>query len=187
MNEKLTDYLSMSKYYRDYFWKDGIPYGLDPLSDPSATSYKIPMDPYRKKISIEKYEWGDFFTQVYNSELLDFRSLKVENQLAWERTALPKSEGPKSLIRDQNDRVILIEEYVFRKTRCIECRILTPHKVLIAVQNIYYKEFNEAFDGVILRDANNHQVMSKEYAMNSQTNEFGDLLKENWDMQRALK
>lgn len=177
----------MSGYFRNYFWKEGIPYGVDPLSEPSATSYKIPMDPYRKKISIEKYVWGDFFTQVYNSELLDFRTLKAENQQAWERTPLAKSEGTKSIIRDQNDRVILIEEYEFRNHRCVECRIFSPHEVLIATQNIYFKEFNDAFDGVILRDANGHQVMRKEYEMNQQTKEFGDIIKTVWDMQSTLK
>ena len=171
-------------HFRDYFWKDGLPVGLEALPDPSSTSYKIVSDPYRKRISIEKYAWGDFDGVIYDSQLLDFRTLKAENMMPWERTTLGDT---KCLIRDQNDRAILFEEYQFKKHRCIECRVLTPHGVLVGVQRLFYKEFDDAFNGVVLYDANHHAVMKKEYEIHAATNEFGELIKELWEVPKSFQ
>ncbi|MGZ3633348.1 MAG: hypothetical protein ACXU9U_04950 [Parachlamydiaceae bacterium] len=47
----------MSKYYRDYIWKEGIPYGIEAIESFETITYKIAMDPYRKRIAIEKMVW----------------------------------------------------------------------------------------------------------------------------------
>lgn len=168
-------------YYRDYFWKEGAPIGKEVLSEPTGTCYKIVTDPYRKRITVEKYIWGDFDELEYDSLLLDFRTLKLENQLAWEKKILSEDpENSKSLIRDQNDRVILMETYKFNNHRCIECRTYYPMGILVSIQKIFYKEFSDHFNGVILYDAHDRQVMRKEYDIDPITQEFGELLAEEW-------
>lgn len=58
----------MTKYYKDYQWKDGIPYGINPIAEITQTdSYKIIADPYFKRISIESYVKGQFSGIVYDS------------------------------------------------------------------------------------------------------------------------
>lgn len=171
----------MNPYYRDYFWKEGLPYGIEKMPSPEDITYKVVMDPYKKRISIEKYSWGDFLELVYDSALFDFRNLKTENQLAWEKTAIPDSSV--SIIRDQNDRVILREEYEFESQRCRKCTIYSPQGILIGIQRMYYQEMSDSFNGVILNDANDHQVMRKEYEMSKALNEFGQLTREVWDFE----
>lgn len=174
----------MNPYYRDYFWKEGLPYGIEQMPSPEDITYKVVMDPYKKRISIEKYSWGDFLELVYDSALFDFRSLKGENQFAWEKTRVRDSSV--SIIRDQNDRVILKEEYEFEGERCRKCSIYSPHGILIGIQRMYYHGLNDSFNGVELRDANDHQVMRKEYEMNQVLDEFGQLTKELWDFSKIV-
>ena len=50
----------MSKHYRDYIWKSGIPYGINTVDVTDTLSYKIPMDPYRKRIAVEEWKVGKF-------------------------------------------------------------------------------------------------------------------------------
>lgn len=168
-------------YYRDYFWKDGLPVGKDALTEPTGTCYRILSDPYKKRITVEKYVWGDFDELTYDSQLLDFRKLKVENMNAWEKKLLSESEeNSKFLLRDENDRVVLMETYTFKDKRCVECHTYYPMGILVSVQKIFYKEFNDPFNGVILYDGQGRQVMRKEYEMDNVTKEFGTLLKEEW-------
>jgi len=46
------------------------------------------MDPYRKRISLEKHKEGHFDSVIYDSALLNFRHLTVEEQTAWHEIAL---------------------------------------------------------------------------------------------------
>ena len=70
----------MFKYYSDYYWKDGKPYGKDEINpNQSPFAYKIVQDPYFKRFSIEKYRQEHFEKNVYDSILLDFRHLSLKN------------------------------------------------------------------------------------------------------------
>jgi len=176
----------MSKYYRDYVWKEGIPYGIDPLPENAEMSYKIAMDPYRKRISIEKYKKGNFSEIVYDSALLDFRHLKSAEQTAWQKVIYDeKPDQIISHIRNQDDRLVFIETYRFEKDFCKECFAKSPHNVPISHQKMYYTSLQDAFNGVVLFDNNNHPVMFKEYQVDEGTGEFTELLEEQWDMIRC--
>ena len=182
----------MAEYYRDYVWKNGLPYGV--LKCPPADklegvvpelkneiTYKIASDPYHKRVSIEKYLDGNFSGIIYDSALFDFRHLKQGEQLAWQKTPISESECTAVChIRNQDDRLILIEEYQFEKGLCRECRTLSPIGALLSVQKITYKAFNDPFNGVFLFDSNGRAVMSKHYEFDEETREFSVLIKENW-------
>lgn len=175
----------MSEYYRDYVWKNGLPYGIlkcTPETTPKGEiSYKIASDPYHKRVSIEKYVDGNFLGVVYDSALFDFRHLKQGEKLAWQKTPIKETETTAVChIRNQDDRLILIEEYVFDKGLCRECRAFSPIGSLLSVQKITYKTFSEPFNGVFLFDSNDHAVMSKHYEFDEETREFSTLLKEDW-------
>lgn len=176
----------MSKYYTDYVWKEGIPYGIagdDSLDKmPEKFGYKIAMDPYRKRISIEKYENGLFHSVVYDSAFLDFRSLKPAEQAAWQKTVLTESpQTIKCIIRNQDDRVLFIEEYTFEKNLCRKCQVVSPHGITLSVQKIFYVLLSDSFNGVMLYDSNGHLVMFKKYQADATTGEFLELLEENWN------
>ncbi|MGK5595253.1 MAG: hypothetical protein ACSNEK_07850 [Parachlamydiaceae bacterium] len=169
----------MSGYYKTYQWKNGKPIGLNREERPSGLVYKIVTDPYYKRISIEEYQEGCFSKTIYDSVLLDFRSLKQNNYLAWERQW--NSNQEQSLIRDENDRVVYLETYKFHEQRCLECHIFYPNKTLLSIQKIFYKGINSlSFNGVILFDAIMQPVMLKEYEINHENGEFGNLVKEEW-------
>ena len=87
-----------------------------------------------------------------------------------------------SLIRDQNDRVILLEHYTFEKGRCRSCQVKSPHGHPLTSRKIFYKDFGDPFDGVILYDANEKPVMKKTYEMIPEFREFGELIDENWNL-----
>ena len=112
----------MTKLYRDYVWREGIPYGIDPIEKDAAISYKIPMDPYRKRIAIEKYIHGIFVGVIYDSAFLDFRHLKLAEQTAWQKQIVEENnEQIISTIRNQDDRLVFIETYHFENHYCREC------------------------------------------------------------------
>lgn len=175
----------MTKYYRDYRWIDGIPYGIDPIEEiVSMDTYKIVMDPYRKRISIEKYSLGQFFTVIDDSYLLDFRHLKKPEQTAWQK--LPILEEPDQtvcLIRDQDDRVLFLETHLFSKELCRECRVNSPHGIPLSVHRMFYTIYHDPFDGVILYDSNEHPVMMKRYEFDAGLQQYTTLLEEQWNMQ----
>lgn len=174
----------MSKFYEDYVWKNGKPYGITNKSTlDSSIFYKIVADPYYKRISIEKYVHEVFESLIYDSAIFDFRHLKPAEQNAWQKNTLSE-EGSKTIchIRNHDDRLILIEEYTFENDLCRQCRSFSPHGIQVSSQKIYYKSLNDPFNGTILYDKNNYQVMFKTYQVNPQTNEFTDLLEEQWDM-----
>lgn len=177
----------MTKQYRDYVWKEGIPYGIDPVDQNAEVSYKIPMDPYRKRIAIEKYISAVFIATLYDSAFLDFRHLKPAEQTAWQKLIVEEnSEQVISAIRNQDDRLILIETYRFENNYCRECHTKSPHGISISHQKMFYTALNDKFNGVVLFDNNDHPVMRKSYQCDENTGEFTLLLKEEWDMQKKV-
>lgn len=176
----------MAQYYGDYVWKNGLPYGIKPLPDETSKkgiSYKIASDPYHKRVSIEKYHDDNFSNIIYDSALFDFRHLKQGEQLAWQKTPITETTDTALChIRNQDDRLILIEEYYFEKDLCRECLAYSPLGLLLSRQKIYYKIFKDPFNGVTLFDSNQHAVMSKYYEFDETTQEFSQLLKEDWSL-----
>lgn len=171
----------MLKRYKDYLWKEGIPYGTEPTEEEEG--YKIAMDPYRKRISIEKYSQGQFTSIIYDSALFDFRHLKQEAQTAWQKSIVKEDEREVvAMIRNQDDRLILIETYAFEGELCRRCVSHSPHGVLVSRQQLYYKALGDAFNGVILFDANQKPVMRKRYEIDPKSNEFTQLLEEEWNV-----
>lgn len=177
----------MHKNYRDYFWKNGYPYGVGVVSeDPVGVTFKIVTDPYWKRVTIERYENGKFIKLDYDSQMLDFRKLKPDNQSQWQRETLAESpETVVSLIRDQDDRVILKETLKFQSDLCRECLVSTPNDYPISMHRMFYKILNDPFDGVVLYDLNEKEVMRKSYAFDETVREFTEMLKEEWDFTHA--
>lgn len=178
----------MNHYFEDYLWKKGKPVGKTVLSpqhiSEAPQSYKIVSDPYYKRISVEKYVYAVFEKIVYDSVFLDFRKLQPNEQTAWSKELFKEDDTHQSsLIRDQYDRLILIETSLFEQGFCRECRISSSHGILVSVHRMYYKVLNDAFNGVVLFDAEGKAVMRKEYDADPHTNEFTDLLKEDWETQ----
>jgi hypothetical protein len=166
-------------YHKDYIWREGIPYptgqGSNQL-DPTLTLYKIAHDSYHKRISIEEYIGGKFSRILYDSALLEFRNLKPQFQIGWEKIPF---ESNRNLIRDEADRVVWIEEYEFKEDRCIECRIRYPDGPLLAQQKICYTALGDSFNGVILNDSIGKVVMKKSYSLTPE-GEFDEVLQESW-------
>lgn len=177
----------MHKYYRDYFWKGGIPVGTDPKElPPSGDAYKIVMDPYRKRITLERYRDKVFNDIVYDSAWLDFRHLKPEQQTQWQRETI--AETPNSLtclIRNHDDRIILKEITLYEDDLCRECQVWSPQDIPLSIHKMSYTSLNEPFDGVTLFDMNQHRVMRKIYAYDENARCFTELLKEEWDFSHA--
>lgn len=172
----------MLKHFLDYYWQEGVPKGIQHI-DPQQKeiNFKIVSDPYHKWISIEKYKGLDFSEIVYDSAIFDFRWLKTANTAAWQK----ESEGDKEdryLIRNHDDRLILVENYSFKNFLCHTCTTLSPHGILISTQKIQRKKEGDPKNGVALFDRNGHMVMYKLYEVDSLTGEFSDLIQENWNM-----
>jgi hypothetical protein len=171
----------MSKYYRDYVWRDGIPYGIGAVSQ-QAASYKIAMDPYRKRIAIERYLGQSFQELIYDSALLDFRHLKPAEQTAWEKVLLTQDERhTTAAIYNQDDRLVAIETYHFENNWCRSCITTSGHGAMLSQQKIYYHSFGDSFNGVVLYDSHHHPVMCKRYECDPLSGEFSALLSECWD------
>jgi hypothetical protein len=172
-----------SPYYTDYSWRNGKPVGkhpADPFKPPQG--YKIVIDPYFKRISIEKYLQGCFDKVVYDSQFLDFRKLKPNEQTAWSRELLQEDNSQTvNLIRDHYDRLILIETSRFEQSQCRECRISSIHGVLLSTHRMYYKALGDQLNGVILYDLEEKPVMQKEYEVDPISGEFTNLIREKWE------
>jgi hypothetical protein len=176
----------MSTHYGHYAWKEGIPIGLGSV-DPSSTheSYKVIADPYRKRISLEKYHYQQFDKVVYDSALINFKDFKRSETLAWQKTMEKDDKGiSRGFIRNQEDRLIFIETYRFQEDLCRECRVHSPHSFLLSIHEMYYSHLGDFFDGVILYDSNHHPVMFKRYVFDAESRQFTDLIEEQWDMEK---
>lgn len=169
----------MSEHYEDYVWKNGIPFGVRKCAPEEAATYKVISDPYYKRISIEKYVKGHFDKVIYDSALFDFRQLRANQQMAWEKKDVSPTVAH---IHNQEDRLVLIEEYSFEGTHCRKCEIKTPHGCSVGMQKMFYTALKDAFNGVVLFDANQHQVIKKNYDVDPNTGEFSTLLSESWEL-----
>lgn len=172
----------MSKHYRDYIWKEGIPYGIEAINPSTPLTYKIPMDPYRKRITIEKYVDGHFESIVYDSAFLDFRHLKPAEQTAWQKVIVSENEQKVvAAIYNQDDRLILFETYSFEKKFCRSCLSTSGQGIPLSNQKMYYKALGDPLNAVILFDINAHPVTFKRYEEDGDSGEFGELVEEIWD------
>ena len=174
----------MFKYYRDYYWKNGKPCGIELIDpDSSSHSYKIVSDPYHKRLSLEKYQFTRFEKVIYDSLLLDFRKLTPLDHLAWQREVLKEEDNQTlCLLRNQDDRVVLTETLTFEQNHCRTCRTSSVHGLTLATHRMYYRWMQDPFDGVVLYDLEERPVMMKEYETDLLTGEFTNLLSEEWNM-----
>lgn len=172
----------MSQYYQDYVWKEGIPYGLKALNERKGLSYKIAMDPYRKRIAIESYLDLSFQSVIYDSALLDFRHLKPAEQTAWQKVLLSENQQQISAaIYNQDDRLVLIESYFFENKLCRNSIATSGHGIVLTRQQMFYTSLGDKFNGVVLFDNNNHPVMFKRYEWDESNGQFSQLVDEVWD------
>lgn len=174
----------MYKHYRNYYWKMGKPYGLDEAhAAQTPYSYKIVADPYFKRLSIEKYQFTLFEKVVYDSILLDFRHLSLKDQMAWEREVMKETEDQSiCLLRNQDDRAVLIETLTFENNQCRTCLTTSVHGLPLAAHRMFYRSLQDSFDGVVLYDLEGRAVMMKSYETDPQTGEFTNLISEEWNM-----
>lgn len=173
----------MFHFYKNYYWKNGKPYGRELTDSKAETSYKIIVDPYYKRWTVEKYSSGVFNAIIYDSSLLDFRRLKPLDQMAWEREILEQSsESMYCVLRDENHRAILFERHYFEGGRAMKCEVSSIHGILLCYQKIYYKSKNDPFNGVILFDIQGFPVMKKTYEVDEETEQFMQLLTEEWEI-----
>lgn len=175
----------MTKYFQDYYWKEGLPYGINPLKEKisSHQTYKIVADPYHKRISIERYLSEQFVGLVYDSALLDFRHLKPTEQMAWQRIVISEADDKTvCLIRNQDDRIAFLETHYFKEDLCRECHVHSPHGFLLSIHKMLYKALNDPVNGVVLYDQNLHVVMYKQYEVDQHTGMFANLLEEEWNL-----
>lgn len=179
----------MIAHFLTYFWKNGKPYGLSPVTPTEAPiSYKIIVDPYYKRFSIEKYRFALFDKIVYDSYLLDFRHLKPLYQTAWQKEELYSDDSSIiCLMRNQDDRAILKETHYFEKNRPRICKMSSIHGIFLSTHRILYDDFGDPYNGVILYDSEERPVMIKKYSMDPLTYEFTDLIEEKWDMQGEVQ
>lgn len=172
----------MLKHFKDYYWKGGIPYGISATEDLSEKNYKIVMDPYRKRISIEVYDKSVFSEVAYDSALFDFRHLKSPEQAAWQKVTVKDEENSmECLIRNQDDRLVFFETYWFEQGLCRDCVATSPHGYPLSKQHMFYKFLKDPINGVLLLDRHERPVMYKLYDADPHTGEFTKLLKEEWN------
>ncbi len=143
------------------------------------------MDPYRKRIAIERYILGKFKDIIYDSAFLDFRHLKPAEHTAWQKCILSEDEDSMvAAIYNQDDRLILMEKYMFENKLCRSCIATSAHGIPLSLQKMYYKVLGDTVNGVVLWDINNHPVMFKTYATDEIAGEFTEILEELWDGQK---
>lgn len=164
----------MIQHFKNYYWKEGRPYGIEPTNENHY--YRIVTDPYHKRYSVEEYEKSKFKRIIYDSNLFDFRALKDPRQASWLKESLSNTE---SLLRNQDDRVVLIEKYTFASDRPRYCHYYIPQGLLVAHHKVFYKDVGDAFDGVILYDTSDRPVMQKSYKVEDE--EFTELIEEKWN------
>ncbi len=168
----------MEELFADYIWKQGVPRGTQKKD---KTGFKIVMDPYRKRISIEQYEDTRFVAIIYDSSLLDFRKLTPQDQMVWRRTVIEETGTTcVSLIRDAVDRLILIEIGSFDRNFCTQCEMRSPQGTLLSTHKMHSTKRGDSFNGVILYDATLRPVMCKKYEVNEH-GDFTILKEEIWD------
>jgi len=176
----------MFPYYKDYTWVDGVPHGISRLNNTNdMICYRIVIGPYKKRISLEKYCGDKFLETIYDSQFFDFRMLKPESQVGWNKIILEENENIQTcVIKDQDDRAVLLETYFFENKHCRYCHILLPTRVKIATQKLYYTILDDSLNGVVLFDTEKRPVTYKRYQADH-TGNFTELIEEQWDMHKA--
>lgn len=178
----------MNRHIADYFWQEGTPQPLKYIEQEAALSYKIVADPYNKHISIEKYIDGNFSAIIYDSAQLDFRHLRTQGQAAWERTLVREDcKEALYLLRDHNDRIKFLEICLFDRGICRQGLVCSPNGALLSRHTICYTALGDSFDGVELYDSNDHIVMRKLYKPMADEIAFGDILNEDWAVDKSNK
>lgn len=137
--------------FQNYYWKNGKPIPF--LKGNASDGFKVISDPYKKRYSIEKYSQEKPPEIIYDSYLFDFRHLALQETDAWHREPLDDS---RSLIRNIDDRIIMIEEAFFEESTCTSCHFFSPHGILVAIQKIYPNH-------VILSDITGRPILEKHY------------------------
>jgi len=167
----------------------GKPYGSEEVESANAPfSYKIVVDPYFKRLSVEKYQLHRFEEVIYDSILLDFRQLSLKDQIAWEREVLKETDHQTiCLLRNQDDRAVLQETLTFESGYCRTCLTSSVHGLPLATHQMFYRSLNDSFDGVVLYDREGRPVMMKSYETDPLTGEFTNLISEEWNMQTPPK
>lgn len=171
-------------FWLDYCWKNGKPVGKEPLRSDGSDQpyYKIVIDPYFKRISVEQYKNNFWYSTVYDSLLLDFRKLSEREQLSWQKTIQSSdAENVECVIRDHEDRVICIEKHRLNQSLPVECKLYSPLGALLAMQKISYSVKGDAFNGVTLFDATGRPVREKRYEWDPHAQEFTALLSDQHD------
>ncbi|MBB64432.1 MAG: hypothetical protein CMO81_05155 [Waddliaceae bacterium] len=174
--------MEQNPFFSSYYWSDALPYGLNKVRQEEAEVhkhlYKIVSDPYHKHVTIESYLYGCFDRVVYDSLFLDFRHLHPQFQTAWEKQTLSSDTV---LIRDQDDRVRLIEQYRFEEEYCVYCETRSAHGFLISQQEIMHRILGASIDGLLLKDSAGFPVMFKEYS-SDKAGQFIEVQNELWQM-----
>lgn len=172
----------MSIHYRNYCWKRGLPYGVQPADTKEGTTFKVLSDPYHRQVFVEEYLDGSFVRLVYDSRLLNFRKLSPQDQTAWEREAVHEEVNILvTHLRNQDDQLTVIETMTFQKGLCRHCRLTSPHGILLSEHQMHYRQLGDAFDGVTLKDSLGKPVMVKSYLFDEEQQTFTDLLSEDWE------
>lgn len=169
----------MHKAYKDYYWKDGKPYGMEVTNSLSGTTFRVVIDPYHTRYSLEQYQEGKFQRLIYDSAFFDFRHLRRPEHASWQKEPLSEL---KTLIRNHDDRVILLETYTFEQTLCRTCALSTANGLPLSTHRLYYEHLGDPFNGVILFDTNEKPILKKTYQFDALSQSFTDLLQESWDM-----
>ena len=106
--------------------------------------------------------------------------------MAWHKLILEETEEKiVCLIRDQNDRLLFEETCTFEKHLCRECRVVSPHGILLSTHKMLYTHLGDPYNGTVLYDTTGRPVMRKSYEANELDGEFTNLLEEVWDMHNA--
>jgi hypothetical protein len=106
-------------------------------------------------------------------------------QTAWRKEFIAETPTKTvALIRNEDERAILIETSFYENQLCRECQVSSIHGVLISTHKILYSTCGDPFNGVILYDSEKHPVMLKQYEVENHSSLFTQLLKEEWNMEK---
>ena len=87
------------------------------------------------------------------------------------------------LLRNQDDRVVLIETLLYEQNRCRSCSLSSVHGIPLSIHRMFYRSCQDLFDGVVFYDAEKRPVMMKQYEIDPETGEFTNLIQEEWNME----
>ena len=177
----------MSEWFGNYTWRNGVPAGVNKISvdliGEQEWCFTILRDPYGKRYSVEGYYWGTFALVIYDSAHFNFKQLRSEFPASWRREVLKESRDQWitsiALVRDEDDRAICLERYVYSEGFCRSCYLSTPQGVPIGAQHMHYHHLGDDWNGVQLLDAAGREVLRKVYACDER-GEFGKLLSEDF-------